>query len=228
MIFLNANLNEGISLGNATEKVIDIAQPILPSGVSLDTWGNSAHSAHVLGSFGITLTLSVFCMLAVLILPFGRLLEPLVVGLSLPLCIVGAMLALLITRSEFGMISVIGLIFLLGLLDKNAVLLMDYANQLRLAGKKRTEAILETGSVRLRPILMTTASTILGMMPLALGLGAGAELRQPMAVAIIGGLLTSSLLSLIVVPVLYTLLEDKWLGERGVGKGERVKGKGKR
>ena len=120
------------------------------------------------------------------------------------------MLGLLITQSDFGMISLIGLIFLLGLLDKNAILLIDYANQLRKQGLNRHEAILETGVVRLRPILMTTASTILGMLPLALGLGAGAELRQPMAVAIMGGLITSSLLSLIVVPVLYTLVEDFW------------------
>jgi multidrug efflux pump subunit AcrB len=97
---------------------------------------------------------------------------------------------------------------LLGLLDKNAILLIDYANQLRQSGFKRTEAILTTGLVRLRPIFMTTGSTILGMLPIALGWGAGAELRQPMAVAIIGGLITSSVLSLIVVPVLYTLIED--------------------
>jgi multidrug efflux pump subunit AcrB len=120
------------------------------------------------------------------------------------------MLGLLITQSDFGMISLIGLIFLLGLLDKNAILLIDYANQLRKQGLNRHEALLETGVVRLRPILMTTASTILGMLPLALGLGAGAELRQPMAVAIMGGLITSSVLSLIVIPVLYTLVEDFW------------------
>ena len=87
---------------------------------------------------------------------------------------------------------------------------MDYINQLRQSGLDRTEAILVTGVVRLRPILMTTSSTVLGMLPIALGLGAGAELRQPLAVAIIGGLITSSLLSLVVVPVLYTLLEDWW------------------
>ena len=133
------------------------------------------------------------------------------IGFSLPLSIVGAMLALLITQSDFGMISLIGLIFLLGLLDKNAILLLDYANQLRNSGIGRTEAILKTGVVRLRPIVMTTFSTILGMLPIALGWGAGAELRQPMAVGIIGGLITSSLLSLIVVPVLYTLLEDQGL-----------------
>ena len=133
------------------------------------------------------------------------------IGFSLPLSIVGAMLALLITQSDFGMISLIGLIFLLGLLDKNAILLLDYANQLRNSGIGRTEAILKTGVIRLRPIVMTTFSTILGMLPIALGWGAGAELRQPMAVGIIGGLITSSLLSLIVVPVLYTLLEDQGL-----------------
>jgi multidrug efflux pump subunit AcrB len=126
------------------------------------------------------------------------------------------MVGLLVTQSDFGMISLIGLIFLLGLLDKNAILLMDYTNQLRQKGIDRETAILTSGAVRLRPIIMTTAATILGMTPIALGWGAGAELRQPMAVAIIGGLFTSSLLSLIVVPVLYTLLEDyggKFLGK---------------
>ena len=209
--YLSANLGEGLALGDATEKVVAIATDILPTNITLDLKGDSGVSNHVLTSFAGTLTLSIASMLGVLLLLFGRLLEPLVVGLSLPLAIVGAMLALLVTQSDFGMISLIGLIFLLGLLDKNALLLMDYANQLRKAGLDRTEAILQTGVIRLRPILMTTASTILGMMPIALGFGAGAELRQPMAVAIIGGLFTSTLLSLIVVPVLYSLLEDWWI-----------------
>ncbi|MFK8186122.1 MAG: efflux RND transporter permease subunit [Phormidesmis sp.] len=207
---ISANLVSGKALGTATEEVITLAQTLIPEGIRIDRGGDSARASEVLGSFGRTLTFAIICMLAVLFLPFGRLLEPAVVGLSLPLSIVGAMLALLITRSDFGIISLLGLLFLLGLLDKNALLLMDYANQLRRQGIPRTEAILQTGLVRLRPILMTTASTVLGMMPLALGLGAGAELRQPMAVAIIGGLITSTLLSLVVVPVLYSLLEDGW------------------
>ena len=210
VVYFNANLENGKAVGNATAEVISIAQSLIPEGVSLDRWGESAHSSDVLSSFLRTLVFAIILMLIVLTLPFGRLLEPIVVILSLPLAIIGAMLALLFTQSEFGMISLIGLIFLLGLLDKNALLLMDYVNQLRQKGLKRTEAILETGVVRLRPILMTTASTILGMLPIALGWGTGAELRQPMAVAIIGGLITSTLLSLIVVPVLYTLLEDGW------------------
>lgn len=207
---ISANLGDGKALGDATEQVVAIAESVVPAGVRIDLGGDSARAGEVLGSFGRILVLAVICMLLVLLVPFGRLLEPAVVGLSLPLSIVGAMLALLITRSDFGIVSLLGLLFLLGLLDKNAILLMDYINQLRRAGLKRTDAIIKTGLVRLRPILMTTASTVLGMVPIAIGLGAGAELRQPMAVAIIGGLLTSTLLSLVVVPVLYTLLEDGW------------------
>ncbi|EDX85338.1 RND transporter, HAE1/HME family, permease protein [Synechococcus sp. PCC 7335] len=208
--FISANLEEGKALGDATDQVVEIAQSIIPESVSVGLSGDSARIGEVLGSFGRTLALAIICMLTVLFLPFGRLLEPAVVGLTLPLSIVGAMLALLITQSDFGLVSVLGLLFLLGLLDKNALLIMDYANQLRRDGMQRTEAIIKTGQVRLRPILMTTASTVLGMIPIALGLGAGSELRQPLAVAIIGGLLTSTLLSLIVVPVLYSLLEDGW------------------
>lgn len=185
----------------------------MPPGISLDLEGESARTRKILGEFAVTLVLSIICMLLVLYFPFRRWLEPMVIGLSLPLAIVGAMLALLVTQSDFGMISLIGLIFLLGLLDKNAILLLDYINRLRKTGKKRTSAILETGVVRLRPIFMTTISTILGMLPIALGWGAGSQLRQPMAVAIIGGLITSSVLSLIVVPVLYTLLED-WQADK--------------
>ena len=210
VVRVGGNLAGGEALGDATEKAIALAKEILPPDISLDLGGGSAQIRTVLGSFAVTLTISVTLMLLFLILPFGRLLEPLVVGLCLPLSIVGAMVALLVTQSDFGMISLMGLIFLLGLLDKNALLLMDYINQLRQKGMSRHEAILTTGAVRLRPILMTTASSILAMLPIALGWGAGAELRQPMAVAIIGGLITSTLLSAIAVPVVYSLLEDSY------------------
>ncbi len=212
--YINANLTAQRGIGDATEQAKAIANKILPPGVTFDLEGDSARSQKILGEFAVTLTLAVICMLVVLYLPFRRWLEPLVIGLSLPLSIVGAMLALLITQSDFGMISLIGLIFLLGLLDKNAILLLDYANQLRKEGMSRTEAILKTGVLRLRPIVMTTFSTILGMLPIAMGWGAGSELRQPMAVGIIGGLITSSLLSLIVVPVIYTILDDWKFSEK--------------
>ncbi|MDJ0556155.1 MAG: efflux RND transporter permease subunit [Microcoleaceae cyanobacterium MO_207.B10] len=212
--YITANLTEDLGLGNAVEQAVAVTEGILPDGVRLDLGGDSLLVGEVFGSFAVTLGLSVVCMLALLMLLFGRFLEPIVVGLCLPFSIVGAMLGLLVTGSDFGVISLLGLIFLLGLLDKNALLLLDYINQLRQSGLNRREAILHSGAVRLRPILMTTGSTVLGMLPIALGLGAGAELRQPLAVAIIGGLISSTLLSLIVVPVLYSLLEDWQLGQR--------------
>jgi multidrug efflux pump subunit AcrB len=207
-IYFSANLGDGLGLEDAVGKVEEIAHQILPPSVILQRWGTSSQSGDVLQSFGRTLGLATVLMLGVLFALFGRLLEPIVIGFCIPLSIIGAMLGLLITRSDFSIISLIGFIFLLGLLNKNAVLLMDYTNQLRRAGWNREEAILETGMVRLRPILMTTASTILGMIPIAIGWGTGAELRQPMAMVIVGGLVTSSVLSLIVVPVLYITLED--------------------
>ncbi|MEO0708098.1 MAG: efflux RND transporter permease subunit [Cyanobacteria bacterium J06649_5] len=207
---LSANLSDGKALGEATQQVVDIASSVVPPEIQIDLGSDSARIRQVLGSFGRTLVLAIIAMLTVLFIPFRRLLEPAVVGLALPLSVVGAVVALLVTQSDFGMVSLLGLLFLLGLLDKNALLLMDYANQLRRAGMERSQALLKTGLVRLRPILMTTTSTVLGMVPIALGLGAGAELRQPMAVAIMGGLIASTLLSLIVVPVLYSLLEDGW------------------
>ena len=205
---VSANLGQNSTLGNATDRMVAEAKAVLPPGIKLDLGGDSARSSQILGSFGTTLGLSILCIFLVLVLLFKSWLDPLVIIFSLPLSIVGAMLGLLITRSDFGMISLIGIIFLMGLINKNAILIVDYINQLRKSGLNRTEAILKAGPVRLRPILMTTASTILGMLPLALGLGAGAELRAPMAVAIIGGLITSTLLSLIVVPVVYALLDD--------------------
>jgi multidrug efflux pump subunit AcrB len=213
--YVSANLGEDIALGDATDRAVAIANAVKPASVSLDLGGDSARLGEIFGSFGFTLGLAVICVLVVLLLLFRSWTDPLAIIFSLPLSIVGALLAALFTRSDFGMISVIGIIFLLGLVNKSAILLVDYTNQLRHSGLSRSEAILTAAPVRLRPILMTTAATILGMMPIALGLGAGAELRAPMAIAIIGGLITSTLLSLIVVPVVYALLDDLKLRLKG-------------
>jgi multidrug efflux pump subunit AcrB len=208
VVYISSNLGQDLSLGNATDKIVAEAKEILPAGVTLDLGGDSARQGEVFGSFASTLVLSALCILVVLILLFRSWIDPVVIGVSLPLSIVGAMLALLFTKSDFGMISLIGFVFLLGLANKNAIVLVDYINQLRQAGLSRTDAILKAGPVRLRPIMMTTVSTILGMLPIALGFGAGSELRSPMAVAIAGGLVTSTILSLIVVPVVYAILDD--------------------
>ena len=202
-ISFSANLGENTALGDLTQEVVNTINPLLPSDITIFLGGDYGRMAEVLRQFGIIFLLSIVFMLSLLWALFGSFIEPLVVALTLPLSIVGAMVALLVTQSDFGMISLLGVIFLLGLLDKNALLLVDYAKQQYLKGMPLKEAIILTGMTRLRPILMTTFSTILGMLPIALGWGVGAELRQPMAVAIIGGLITSTLLSLIIVPVLY-------------------------
>jgi multidrug efflux pump subunit AcrB len=213
-VSISANLSQGYALGDSTDAAKQKSLALLPDGVTIDLGGDSARSNAVLGSFGTTLALSLGAIFVVLIVLFRRILDPLVVMFSLPLSVVGAMLGLLVTQSDFGMIAVIGMILLMGLANKNAILIVDYVNQLRSQGVSRNDAVLKAGPVRLRPLVMTTLSTILGMLPIALGLGAGAELRQPLAVAVMGGLVTSTLLSLFVVPVLYTLFDDLqlWLG----------------
>jgi multidrug efflux pump subunit AcrB len=206
--YVSANLAQGFSLDKATAQVIAEAKAVMPASVSLSLGGDSQRSSEILGSFGATFGLSVLCILVVLLLLFRNLVDPLVIVLTLPLSIAGALVAQFLTRSDFGIISVIGFIFLLGLANKNGILLVDYINQLRRTGMPLTEAILTAAPIRLRPILMTTAATILGMVPIALGIGAGAELRSPMAVAIIGGLVASTLLSLLVIPAAYSLVAD--------------------
>ncbi|MFM2062238.1 MAG: hypothetical protein RLZZ507_1908 [Cyanobacteriota bacterium] len=213
--YISANLGQDLTLGDATDKIVAEAKGVLPADITLGLGGDSARQNEVFGSFISTLILSALCIIVVLILLFKSWVDPLVIGVSLPLAVVGAMLALLLTKSDFGMISLIGFVFLLGLANKNAIVLVDYINQLRRSGLERTEAILKAGPVRLRPIMMTTVSTLLGMLPIALGFGAGSELRSPMAVAIAGGLVTSTILSLIVVPVVYAILDD-WFPRKKV------------
>ena len=208
-VYLTSNLSGNLSLGAATRRVNELAAAVLPAGVSVELGGDSANIRRVFTSFGITLGLAIACILVVLVMLFRNWVDPLIIVLTLPLAVVGAVLALLVVRSEFGMISLLGVVFLFGLVNKNAILLVDYINQLRRGGMDCREAIRRAGEVRLRPILMTTLATILGMMPVAIGLGVGSELRAPMAVAIIGGLITSTLLSLLIVPVLYASMRGR-------------------
>jgi HAE1 family hydrophobic/amphiphilic exporter-1 len=144
--------------------------------------------------------------------------QPVAIMTSLPLSLIGVVLALLAARSTLNIFSVIGFIMLMGLVTKNAILLIDFVNQARREGLERAAAVVRAGSVRLRPILMTTLAMIFGMIPLATGLGEGGEQRAPMGQAVIGGVITSSLLTLIVVPVIYTYLDDLAAWARRFGK----------
>ena len=211
---IESDLVPTLLLGDATDKVTNLAKKVLPPGVSLSFAGSSEDVVNTFRNFALSLSLSIVAIVVVLVLLFRSWIDPLVISVSLPLSIVGALFALWVTRSEFGLISLMGVIFLLGLVNKNAILLVDSIKRLRTEGLECREAILTAGAQRLRPIVMTTAATILGMLPIALGFGAGAELRAPMAISIIGGLITSTLLSLIVVPVAYTLAHDLSGGEK--------------
>ena len=145
--------------------------------------------------------------------------QPLVIMVSLPMALIGAILGLLITGLTVNMMSLIGFAMLLGLVTKVAILLVDYTNQARERGLSIEDALREACSLRLRPIMMTTTSTILGMLPIALGLGAGAELRQSMGVVIVGGMVSSTILTLVVVPLIYLLIEE-WK-EKHMSKGTK-------
>ncbi len=199
---------------NVALKAID-----LPAGYRFVVGGSTKDMQETLGYAVSALALAVIFIYLILASQFGSFLQPLAIMVSLPLSLIGVFLALLIAGSTLNIFSIIGFIMLMGLVTKNAILLVDFINQSLKAGKSRYEAILESGSVRLRPILMTTVAMIFGMLPLALGLGEGGEQRSPMAHAVIGGLITSTLLTLLVVPVIYSYLDDlsqwgkrKWHG----------------
>jgi HAE1 family hydrophobic/amphiphilic exporter-1 len=186
----------------------------LPAGYRWNFGGEQADFAETVGYILEALLLAVVFIYLILASQFGSFLQPLAIMLSLPLSLVGVMLALMLTRGTFNIMSMTGVIMLMGLVTKNAILLVDFANKARQGGSDRRRALIDAGELRLRPIVMTTLAMIFGMLPTALALGAGAEFRAPMAHAVIGGLITSTLLTLVVVPVVYTYLDDfgAWAG----------------
>ena len=150
---------------------------------------------------------AVILVYMILAAQFDSFIQPLTIMLSLPLSVIGAFGALYLTKMTLNIFSMIGIIMLMGLVTKNAILLVDFANELRREGKSVPDALAEAGVVRLRPILMTTAAMVFGMLPVAMALSEGGETRAPMAVCVIGGLITSTMLTLVVVPVVYSLAE---------------------
>jgi HAE1 family hydrophobic/amphiphilic exporter-1 len=147
-------------------------------------------------------------MYLILVLQFGSFLDPVAIMISLPLSLIGVMLALLATGTTLNLMSLIGVILLMGIVAKNAILLIDFAKWSEEAGRERRDALIEAGRVRLRPILMTTFALVAGMMPVALGRGEGADFRAPLGIAIIGGVLTSTLLTLLVIPTFYEIVAE--------------------
>jgi hydrophobic/amphiphilic exporter-1 (mainly G- bacteria), HAE1 family len=180
----------------------------LPAGYVMTTGGQTADQEEVFGRIFAALGIAIMLMYLVLVVQFGSFLDPFAILLSLPLSLIGVMLALLITGSTLNLMSMIGVILLMGIVAKNAILLIDFAKWSEESGMERREALIEAGRVRLRPILMTTFALIAGMVPVALGIGEGADFRAPLGRAVIGGVVTSTLLTLLVIPTVYEILSD--------------------
>ena len=217
-VVVSANL-DGIPIGTAVKKVKKAAEKIkMEPGYRIVFSGESQDMEESFGYLGESLILAVILVYLILAAQFESFFEPFSIMLSLPLSIVGMAGMLKLTGDTVNIMSLIGLIMLMGLVTKNAILLVHYAKVLRKGGMDRREALINSGRTRLRPILMTTFAMIFGMMPLAFALGSGAEMRAPMARAVIGGLITSTVLTLLVVPVMYTVLDDfsLWLRRRFV------------
>ena len=219
-ISISAGVLPGFAMGNVAEGARAKLDSIgLPAGYRTVFRGDVQNLEETKGYVLEALLLAVVFIYLILASLFGSFLQPLAIMLALPLSFIGVALALLVTQGNLNIFTMIGIIMLMGLVTKNGILLIDFINQSREAGQSRREAILAAAGVRIRPIIMTTVAMIFGMLPLALAIGEGAEQRAPMAHAVIGGLITSTLLTLFVVPVAYTLLDDatNWILRRDRG-----------
>jgi HAE1 family hydrophobic/amphiphilic exporter-1 len=212
-VALNAN-TYGRAMGEVSADIRKAMESLqLPPGYSFQFGGSAKNMAESFGYALSALAMAVIFIYMILASQFKSFLQPLALMTSLPLTLIGVVLALMLFRSTLSMFSIIGVIMLMGLVTKNAILLVDFAIRARNEGMERNAALLMAAKVRLRPILMTTLAMIFGMVPLAFALTEGSEQRAPMGQAVIGGVITSSLLTLVVVPVVYCYMDDlaQWL-----------------
>lgn len=203
----------GRDLRAVNTDIIEKAEQIhLPSGYTIEFAGQNKEMQESFNSLGIALLLAIILVYGVMAIQYESLFDPLVIMFSVPTCLIGIIIASVITGKAFSVPSFIGVIMLVGIAVGNAIVLVDYVKQLRERGMERDEALVEAGATRLRPILMTSLTTILGLVPLSLGFSEGAEAQQPMAIVVIGGLLASTVITLVLVPVVYSLFDD--LGQK--------------
>jgi HAE1 family hydrophobic/amphiphilic exporter-1 len=211
VVYVTANLAKGAQMGNVSQAVEQKMKTMRKiSGITIGTGGMERIMYESFGYMFSALVLAILLVYMLMGALFESFLTPFVIMFTLPQAMVGALLALLVTGNSMSIVAMIGIIMLMGLVTKNAILLVDYTNTLRERGKNRHEALLEAGPTRLRPILMTTLAMIGGMTPTALALDQGSEYRAPMAIAVIGGLIISTMLTLVVIPVVYTIVDDSW------------------
>jgi multidrug efflux pump subunit AcrB len=196
----------GAALGDVVKEIEKIlAETAVPSDISVTIGGNAEEQAESFADLGTLLMLIILLVYIVMAMQFESLRSPFIIMLSLPFAFTGVFLALYITNTPLSLIALIGAVMLVGIVVKNGIVMVDFTNLLRERGMSIKNAVVEAGKSRLRPVLMTTLTTILGMLPLALGVGEGSEIWQPMGIAIIGGLTFSTMLTLIVVPIVYTM-----------------------
>jgi multidrug efflux pump len=203
---LSGSLVPGVTIGKALTDLDAIAKRALPAGVRTDLAGDSREYVESSGGLNFLFIVALVFIFLVLAGQFESFIHPLTILFSVPLAVFGALISLFALKMTINIYSQIGLIMLIGLVTKNAILIVEYANQRRARGIDIVEAVVGAAKIRLRPILMTTLATIFGILPIALGLGAGAESRKPLGMAVVGGMVFSTLLTLMVVPVVYSLL----------------------
>ncbi len=224
VVIVQANVS-GYALNDVTRQINErLARLKLPPGYAITQGGEARDQAEVFTKIFTALGVAVLLMYLILVVQFGSFLDPVAILISLPLSLIGVVLALWITNTTLNIMSLIGVILLMGIVAKNAILLIDFAKWARERGEPLREALIEAGRIRLRPILMTTFALIAGMVPVAIGHGEGADFRAPLGRAVIGGVITSTLLTLLVIPTFYEILDQmrEWLTE----KAGRLFGKG--
>ncbi|HPF26484.1 MAG TPA: efflux RND transporter permease subunit, partial [Steroidobacteraceae bacterium] len=215
--YIDAGLKEGVVLGDAMKKVD--ALPVfkeLPSGVRRIAVGEAEFMGELFTSFFLAMGAGILMVFAVMVLLFQRVFQPITILSALPLSIGGAVLALMAIGEPFSLPVVIGFLMLMGIVGKNSILLVDFAIESIRAGTDRATALIDAGHKRARPIIMTTVAMVAGMLPIALGLGGDKSFNRPMAIAVIGGLITSTALTLVVVPAAFTIIDDieRWIGPK--------------
>jgi multidrug efflux pump subunit AcrB len=206
-VLISANVS-GSDLGTATAAIQQALEGMdIPSDVTFAIGGQNKEMETSLESLTFALALAIFLVYIVMASQFESFIHPLVIMFTIPLALIGVVLVLFVTGVPLSVVVFLGMIMLAGIVVNNAIVLVDYINQLRREGMEKVDAIVEAGSVRLRPILMTTSTTVLGLLPMAVGLGDGAEIRTPMAITVVAGLISSTLLTLVIIPTVYSVLD---------------------
>ncbi len=221
VVTISAATIPSLSIAEASTKIREATSTLkLPQGYSVGLGGETEQLEETGGYVVEALLLAIILIFLILASQFESFTQPFAIMLSLPLSLIGVLIALLVTDDTLNMMSMIGVIMLMGLVTKNAILLVDNANERRAGGVERFQALIDAGAVRLRPIVMTTLAMIFGMLPIAMAMGEGGGFRAPMARAVIGGLITSTLLTLVVVPVAYTYFDDfgNWVKQKFVSR----------